>query len=449
MKKLALINPGRKIEFGIKEPLNLECIAAYVQKFGIKVRIIDELAAQNVRLELLRYQPDIVGITGTTPVILDGYRIADMCRKMGIRTVIGGVHASIMPEEALEHADIVVKGEGEKAMVDIIQQDIKSGIVEGQSLKNLDDIPIYDKSGIAMDFYLRMSAYNHVTSSLGTLSAVILSSRGCGFKCTFCHNSYRGIQYRCNSVDRVIEEIRYIKQKYHVNVFSFAEDNLFMNRPRVKEICHRLIDSNMDIKWEACSRVDNIDMETLKLAYQAGCRLIAFGLESGSQRMLDVLNKKTTVEQNKKAIQMCHEVGIQVSSAFMIGSPTETVEDVRMTQEFIKDNPIEDSVVFITTPFPGTQIWEWGKQRGLIPEKLDWNRFDLLTNHGLEPISVCDTIPSQQLDILYKETSALIKKQKNKIKTKWIIGMGLRHPLKSMVIASRTTSWNKYLSRLG
>jgi len=146
---------------------------------------------------------------------------------------------------------------------------------------------------------------------------------------------------------------------------------------------------------------------------------------------------------------MCHEVGIQVSSAFMIGSPTETVEDVRMTQEFIKENPIEDSVVFITTPFPGTQIWECGKERGLIPEKLDWNRFDLLTNHGLEPISVCDTIPSQQLDILYKETSALIKKQKNKIKTKWIIGMGLRHPLKSMVIALRTTSWNKYLSRLG
>jgi radical SAM superfamily enzyme YgiQ (UPF0313 family) len=116
MKKLALINPGRRVQYVSVEPLGLECIAAYIQKYGVDVKIIEEPAGQDVRSRILKYKPDIVGITGMTPIILDSYRIADMCRKMGIRTVIGGVHATILPEEALQHADIVVTGEGEIAM---------------------------------------------------------------------------------------------------------------------------------------------------------------------------------------------------------------------------------------------------------------------------------------------------------------------------------------------
>src|SRR4030042_1198358 len=106
--KVALINPGRKLEFGTSEPLNLEYIAANLEKNGIEVKIIDELVGQNIEKEIKKFNPDIVGITATTPLIYDAYKVADMCREMGIKTVIGGVHTSVLPQEALPHADIIV-----------------------------------------------------------------------------------------------------------------------------------------------------------------------------------------------------------------------------------------------------------------------------------------------------------------------------------------------------
>lgn len=447
MKKLALINPGRKIEFATTEPLNLEYIAAYVKQFNIDVKIIDELAGQNVKKEILRYKPDIVGITGVTPVILDAYRIADMCRSMGIRTVMGGVHVSTMPNEALEHADIVVNGEGEIAMLNIIQQDIKSGIIKGTLMENLDDVPIFDKSGVEIDFYLRMPETYLTCISPGMKVGTILSSRGCNHKCIYCHNSWDGLPYRCNSVKRVIDEVNVYVNQYHVNGIYFIDDNLFMNRPRLRQICHELIESNIFIVWVACSRVDNLDMETLKLAKQAGCRQISFGFESGSQRILDVLNKKTTVDQNAKAIQMCHEAGISVCGFFMIGSPTETVDDVRLTQQFIKNNQIDSASVWITTPFPGTQIWDWSKEHGFVSEHPDWSKFYLAG--GGNSILACDTIPLSQLEVLNKETKALLDNTHNKISLQWFIGMGLHHPIKSVTIAIRSShSWANYLYRM-
>jgi radical SAM superfamily enzyme YgiQ (UPF0313 family) len=217
-----------------------------------------------------------------------------------------------------------------------------------------------------------------------------------------------------------------------------------MNKPRVKEICQKLINSNMSIIWACNARVDNVDSDILKLAYQAGCRQIFFGLESGSQRMLDVLNKKTTIEQNIKAIQMCHEIGIRVTSTFMIGNPTETVEDIRMTQQFIKDNPIDDSAIAFTTPLPGTQIWEWGRERGLIPEHPDWSKFDFRAIG----YSACDTIPSSQLEMLYRESSLLVASTQKRISLKWLISMYARFPVQMTAIFLRSTSWTKYKSRL-
>lgn len=445
--KLALINPGKRIEFAVTEPLNLEAIASYVSQYGVDVRIIDELAAQNVQREILRYKPDIVGVTGTTPLILDAYRIADMCREMGILTVLGGVHATVMSEEALRHADIVVKGEGEIAMLQIIQQGIKSGIVNGTPLNNLDDIPIFDKAGVEIDFYLRMPETYAICVSSGMLAGSILGSRGCNNKCIFCHNSWDGLPYRCNSVKRVMDEIQYLVKRYRIKAFSFIDDNLFMNRPRLHQICHELIDSDLHLVWGAQARVDNIDIETLQLVKRAGCRAVGFGFESGSQRILDVLNKKTTVEQNIDAIKMCREVGIMVSSAFMIGSPTETIEDIRMTQEFIKNYPIDSASVWITTPFPGTQLWDWGREKGLIPEHPDWSKF--IFTKATKGVLACDTIPISELETLYKETEQLVNNAKNRVSPKWIISMGIHHPRKSITISLRSRkSWINYANRL-
>jgi anaerobic magnesium-protoporphyrin IX monomethyl ester cyclase len=445
--KVALVSIGRRVELTAVEPFSLEIIAAYLEKFGIDVKIVDELAGQNVLKEIKRYQPDIVGITSFTTTVYGTYQLADICRAMKIKTVIGGVHATILPDEAIKHADVVVTGEGEIAMLDIIQKEIKSGIIKGTPMENLDDVPIYNRKGIEMDFYTRLPQTYLRFLPQGMRAAGMLQSRGCGNACTFCHNSWKGLKYRYNSAERVIEEMKYLMSEYHVGAIAFQDDNLFMNRIRLKKICETIIDENIPIIWCAQSRVDNANLEMFKLAKQAGCKQITFGIETGSQRMLDVMNKRTTVEQNIQAIELCHEVGIQVTSSFMIGNPTETVEDVRMTQRFIKEHPIDSAGVNITTPFLGTKMWEWGKEQGLISENPDWSKF---TWTGInDGVTLCTTIPRKQLGELFIETQKLCADKNAHVSPKWFISMGIHHPIKSVTMAWRSRDkLPKYLKRM-
>lgn len=444
--KVALVNPGKSIEFALIEPLNLCFIAAFLEKHNIEVKIIDELAGQNVKKSIEKFNPDIVGITAVTPLVQDAYRIADMCKEMGIRTVMGGVHASILPEEALKRADIVVKGEGEMAMLDIINKEIKSGIVSSPYIKDLDEIPIPARHLVDMDFYLRIPETHLVFIPPNTKSCAIITSRGCPYNCTFCHNSWRGTPYRCNSPERIIEEIKHLINTYGVEALYFVDDNLFLNKPRLRKICELIKENNIDIIWACNSRVDNLDMETMKLANESGCKQLIFGFESGSQRILDILSKGTTVEQNKKAIELCHEVGLLATGSFMIGNPTETVEDIKATQQFIKENKPDFAGICITTPFPGTKMWDWCKEHKLVPESVDWSKF-IITKFSPSMLA-CDTIPPEELEKLFYETDALIVSKKKRVTFSWLLSMVMKHPIKTFIMAYRARkSLFKYIKK--
>lgn len=136
------------------------------------------------------------------------------------------------------------------------------------------------------------------------------------------------------------------------------------------------------------------------MAKRAGCREIIFGFESGSQRILDILNKKTTIEQNKKAIEMCNKVGLIPAGTVMIGNPTETVEDIRATQRFLRENDIKNFGVSITTPFPGTELWNRCKERNLIPSFIKWSDFTF----DKVVIPACETLSSNEIQRLFTET---------------------------------------------
>lgn len=437
MAKVVLINPGREERFAVQEPLNLGFIASYLEKNDIEVRIIDELAGQNVEEELSRYRPGIVGITATTPLIPDAYRITDMCREMGILTVMGGVHASVLPGEALKHADIVVKGEGEKAMLDIARAKIKSGVISQPYIKDLDEVPPPARHLMDMDFYLctkdRLPYTYLYFVPPHTKTASIITSRGCPYACTFCHNTWRGIPHRFNSPERVISEIRELKKVYGIEALFFIEDNLFVNKKRLQKICELIIKNKFNIIWGGNARVNNIDSKTLKIAKEAGCRQVTFGFESGSQRILDVLNKKTTIEQNRKAIELCNKVGIIPQGTVMIGNPTETIEDVRATQQFIKESDIKSVGVCITTPYPGTVLWDWCKEHNLIPQQFKWSDLD----YNKVAIPACDTIPPEEIERLFIETSDIVS-PKRPLKLSQFISTGLRHPRKSITKIAKT-----------
>lgn len=408
VKKVALINPGKDERYAVQEPLNLGFIASYLEKKGIEVTIIDELAGQDVNKELDKYCPDIAGITATTPLAPDAYRIADMCKQMRILTVMGGVHASVLPEESLEHVDIVVKGEGEIAMYDIARNGVKSGIVSRPYIKNIQQIPPPARHLMQMEFYLHTKdrlpgTYLHFVPP-HTKTTSILTSRGCPYSCIFCHNSWQGLPYRFNSPDRVVSEIRDLIETYGIQALFFIEDNFFANRTRVKKICELIEQEGFNIIWGANARVDNVDLEILQIVRQAGCRQVTFGFESGSQRILDVLNKKTTVEQNKTAIELCNKAGIIPQGTVMIGNPTETIEDVKATQQFLRQSDIKSVGVCITTPYPGSVLWDWCRQCNLIPEQFNWSDF----NYDRVPIPACNTMSPEQIKRLQADTCKII-----------------------------------------
>lgn len=439
MVKVALVNPGKDQRFAIQEPLNLGFIASYLEKNNIEVRIIDELAGQDVEKELSTYCPDIVGITATTPLAPDAYRIADMCRKKGILTVMGGVHATVLPEEALQHVDIVVKGEGEIAMLDIVRKNnINSKIISRPYIKNIDDVPPPARHLMNMEFYLRTKdripdSYLYFVPP-NTPTASILTSRGCPYNCMFCHNTWRGTPCRYNSAERVISEIKELIEIYGIRALFFIEDNLFANKKRLRAICKMMKQNKINIMWGGNARVDNIDLDILQIAKDAGCRQITFGFESGSQRILDILKKRTTVEQNRRAIELCNQVGIIPQGTFMIGNPTETVEDIKATIKFVEDNNIECVGITIATPYPGTQLWSWCEEQNLIPQSLNWRDF----TYDKVPIRVCNTVSPNELRRLQLEFENIsFFKKKTSLEFSKLVTKIFRHPDRAKTIMYR------------
>jgi radical SAM superfamily enzyme YgiQ (UPF0313 family) len=409
-RRVALVNPGTRPEFAIQEPLHLGFLAAYLEAHGVAVRLVDELAGENVFAALTSWQPDLVGITATTPLAADAYRVAAWARQHGIPTVMGGVHASILPEECAQHVDAVVCGEGEEALLRLAQGDTPvNGIVKGTPIRDLDRIPPPARHLLDMAFYSRSrmripDSYLYFVPRTMRVAA-LLTSRGCPHDCLFCHNSWRDTPFRCNSAERVLDEIATVLRDYRVQALFFIEDDLFANMPRLRRICEGMLARGFRVIWGANARVSDVDAELLALAHAAGCRQITFGFESGSQRVLDVLRKGTTVEQNYRAVALCRAAGIIPQGTVMLGNPEETEEEVRATQRFIRESRLESVGVCLATPYPGTGLWQYCEERGRIPSGLQWA--DLLYQET--PIAVTDAIAPARLRELYRETLALVE----------------------------------------
>jgi len=337
MKKVGLIAPlwDWDIKYPFKTitcypPLGLAYIAGYLEKNGFEVSILDRtsvFARSHFHMDVLdkktkewmsSLQPQIVGISCCTGEHGDALKVASMVKRTlaNIPVIFGGPHASALAPLLLERypiIDICVRGEGEISMLEICQsnklEDIKgiSFRKDGQIIanplrevyKNIDDFVFPARHLLDMDFYTKRST--HLIPPLFIRGTDVISSRGCPYNCYFCASKValgRGVRFQ--SVDLVIREIELLIDQYHIKGLSFVDDMFATNKKRVREICQAIINKgiNKGLKWACQLKADIVDKELLQELKEAGCVVVEYGFESGSQKMLDIANKKAHIFNN-------------------------------------------------------------------------------------------------------------------------------------------------------
>jgi len=383
MAKVLLIQPNYDIEhLGEKTawmPVALVELASFISEKNHEVKILDRnLYYDNKKLVnvLRNFNPDIVGMTAyTSPVLRDIKQIAKIVKEnSSSKVIIGGIHATLEPKSLLDMSfiDYVVRGEGESVLLEICQL-IDKNKASDNNLSKLDNInynqtrPLINLNELPITDYDFLEVKNYPLATFYT-------SRGCPGRCRFCYN--RGRTLRVYNSEKTIETITRVLDKYKIREFTIADDNFANLSQRTTKICEAL--SKYNAIFHIFLRVDQTQDKVMKNLKKAGCWSIQFGFESGSQRILDFLNKDVTVQQNINAINQCKKHNIFVDGSFMLGLPTETIKEMNETVGFIKKYKPDAIDIKVYRPYPSTELYEEAVKNNLIkrPRTLnDWVHF--------------------------------------------------------------------------
>lgn len=390
--RISLINTQILEGNNIVPPLGLLYIAAVLEKNGHIIQVFDvDPEVYDLIDDIKNFKPDMIGLSFLTPAYRKALNLTKKLKEKipNVIYVCGGVHPTIQPIETLNDfgVDFIVVGEGEDTIVELCEKlekkesvDTVKGIIyknNGQIIntgrreliKNLDLLPFPARHLLNSEVYLTPPGIirGYATERLTS----IVASRGCPFNCIYCgsHNLF-GRKIRRRTVDNVIAEIEHLIQNYKIKGLYFCDDLFTNDHKWVREFCQKLKEKNIKIVWACQSRVDTITEELMRELKSAGCVQIDFGVENGSDKILKVLNKATNVAAIKKAFQMAKKAKIRTCATFMIGNPSETLEDVLETFEVAKEISADYTVFYYTTPYPGTKLYEMAKKNNWISPDL-------------------------------------------------------------------------------
>ena len=247
------------------------------------------------------------------------------------------------------------------------------------------------------------------TGKLPLPIAYISTTRGCPYNCTYCYHPFQNKKVRMHSALRVVEEIDVLNRGYKIRGVVFADDLFMVDKKRVHEICDLIEKKKLKIKWMASSRVNTLDKDVLRHMKHAGCTCLGFGVESGSQKILNNIKKNATVGQAKDAIHLVRKSGIEPTCSYMIGNVGETRETVFETVSFITENALEITSFFLTTPYPDTELYRYAKDSGKITDEIS-----LFESYGEQADNLLvnfTDIPDNKLLALKKEAEFVILKK--------------------------------------
>ena len=381
---------------GTLPPLGLAYIASSLAQAGHELDIIDAVAlclSQNqVRSRIQAFGPEVVGITSMTPTYRGAPEAAAIAKEFGAITVIGGVHLSIYPKETLadKNFDYGVIGEGEETMVELCEAIEKNGDVDkiqGLVYRDGDDIVvgsarlINDISKLPMPAYhlLPMNKYSSIIGMHPT--STMMGSRGCPYKCGFCFKTPSDKNYRSRSAENIVDEIEFLVENYGVKEIMFYDD--IMPQKYAESLSREIIRRNVKIKWQTPQRVNLVTPELLSLMAKAGCHILRFGVEQGDPEMMQLVEKKTTIEQVKRSFRWAKEAGIDTFAYFIIGYINETEQTIKATIDLAIE--LDPRFVMFTkaVPLPNTPLMAAAVEKSFLPADY-WARFTL--GEDMKPI---------------------------------------------------------------
>lgn len=442
--KLTLVNIWR----GTYPNLGLGYLASYLDHYctRCKITIIDENDTKIAISKIVKSKPDVVGYTAFTPNYYDVETTAKLVKNiLRIPALLGGPHISSLPETLSPIFDIGVIGEGEETLLKLVKLFNSEKVFKGEKLERIegivfhqgsknrvnphrklidpiDKIPPPKRELFDMQFYLKPK--NILCDNKLICGASIITSRGCPYRCVYCQASAMWKKIRLHSAKYVVEEIYHLYKEYKVEGICIADDLFITDISRISQIVSGLKNKKIlgKIKYLIDGRANLINNNLLKILKEMGVVQIAIGFESASEKILHYLKRGTvTLKQNKQVIPLIRKYGIDIYAQFMIGTPGETTKDIMQTLNFIKENNLTHSHLSITTPLPGTELWEYCKREGIVDEsKIDWKKFNMQTSSRLKDhFYINKKIPYDEFNRLFdrfnEELALLSIKEKSKL----------------------------------
>ena len=353
-------------------PLGIGYIASFLKQHGFDVKIIDGTfqTENKVIKEVERSTPRIVGIYSMYSMREESIRLGKRIRHLTDLMVAGGPLPTIDPLAFTEDFDVVVIGEAEHTMLDIVKNFLSGKEVKGipgTVCKDDDSVfygerrqPIVDLDSLpfpARELFDNDSYKEYYTKHFGYAMTSMISSRGCPFMCDFCSKPVFGNTLRLRSPQNIVDEMESIVSLGYDTIW-FADDCFTIMKDRVMRICDEIIRRDLKVKWQCLSRVDNIDLEMAAKMKEAGCKRIYFGIESGDDRILKIMKKDIDVQVAKKAVSVAKSVGIETGAFFIIGYPGESNQTILNTIKFATSLPLDYVSFTLPYPIPGTGLYE-------------------------------------------------------------------------------------------
>jgi anaerobic magnesium-protoporphyrin IX monomethyl ester cyclase len=371
-------------------PLGILSIAAFVESHGYTVGVVDVHAEKLIDTEVVARvkaaQPRVVGISVLTNMAVPAHYIARLCKESVPDTIVmcGGAHAEAMPESMLANSaiDAVVRGDGEEATLDIVEgrqftevlglsyRDGPAHVVHNAPRPVRMDLDSYPMPAYHL---VNFANYFPAVGTYRNLPAMnALMTRGCPGKCTFCNSAFTTL--RSHSPANMVEQVKHLRYTYGVRQVQFYDDTFTVAKQNVIEFCKLMIAEKVDVTWIAFIRGDCFSREVAQLMKAAGCHQVLVGIESGDEQIMRNIGKPIDKKRYREAVRIAHAFGIEVRGSFIIGNVGETWDTMQASVDFAQELDLDLFQLNISTPYPGTQLYEYAVRTGTLMHK-NWSEY--------------------------------------------------------------------------